>query len=45
MGNLTDDFSAIVEKIEKQKGIEPSLQPSSTLVSDTFVKEAVDLVC
>jgi len=45
MGNLTEAFSQIVEKIEKENGIEPSVQSPSSLVSDTFVKESVDLVC
>lgn len=44
MGNLTDAFSQVVEKLEKEKGIVPSPHASSPLVSDTFVKESVDLV-
>lgn len=44
MGNLTEAFSQIVEKLEKEKGIEPSIEASPSLVTDTFVKESLDLV-
>lgn len=43
MVNLTADFVTIVEMVEKENGIERKAHTHTSLINDTFVKEAIDL--